>query len=84
VIVHFEAVSFGGQALGNTWEAGVPQPFPVGVEGQASPFDKLEGVPVGSRVLLLLPAQQGQDAKKDSVAVAIDVIADHGPAKESA
>jgi len=83
-IVQFEAVNFAGKPVGSTWEVGLPQGFPVGVEGSPSPFDDLAGVPVGSRVLLLLPAQQGQDPKKESVAVAIDLIAVHGPAKESA
>ena len=83
-IVQYEAVNFAGQALDTTWEAGVPRGFPIGVEGQPTPFDELEGVPVGSRVLLLLPAQQGGDTKKDSVAVAIDILAMHGPAKEAA
>ena len=62
----------------------MPRGFPIGVEGQPTPFDELEGVPVGSRVLLLLPAQQGGDPKKDSVVVAIDVLALHGPAKDAA
>ena len=83
-IVQYEAVNFAGQALDTTWEAGVPRGFPIGVEGQPTPFDELEGVPVGSRVLLLLPAQQGGDPKKDSVVVAIDVLALHGPAKDAA
>ena len=83
-IVQYEAVNFAGEPLDTTWEAGVPRGFPIGVEGQATPFDQLEGVPVGSRVLMLLPAQQGGNPKKDSIAVAIDVLALHGPAKDDA
>lgn len=83
VVVEYEAISWSGQALDSTWKTGVPQGFPVGVQGQTSPFDQLVGVPVGSRVLLELPAQQGGNPAKDSVAVAIDVVAQHGPAKES-
>ena len=45
-------------------------------------FDLLVGVPVGSRVLLELPAQTGSDAAKESVAVVIDVLGQHGPATE--
>jgi peptidylprolyl isomerase len=82
-VVQYEAVNFAGQPLDTTWEAKVPRGFPIGVEGQATPFDELEGVPVGSRVLLMLPAQQGGDPKKDSVIVAIDVLALHGPAKDA-
>ena len=41
------------------------------------------GIPAGSRVLLTLPAQTGADPKtKESVAVVIDVLGLHGPAKE--
>jgi peptidylprolyl isomerase len=83
-IVHYEAISFAGEPLDTTWKTGVPRGFPVGVQGQPTPFDQLEGVPVGSRVLLTLPPQAGGDAKKDSVAVAIDVLAVHGPAKDAA
>lgn len=83
VVVEYEAVSWTGQPLDSTWRTGVPQGFPVGVKGQTSPFDQLVGVPVGSRVLLVLPAQPGSDPKKESIAVAIDVVAQHGPSKES-
>ena len=83
-VVHYEAVNYAGQPVGSTWQTGVPQGVPVGAEGQATPFDQLVDVPVGSRVLLLLPAQQGGDPAKDSVAVVIDVVATHGPAKEKA
>jgi peptidylprolyl isomerase len=84
VVVQYNAVNFANEPLDTTWEAGVPRGFGVGIEGQATPFDELVGVPVGSRVLLLLPAQQGGDPKKDSVAVVIDIVAMHGPAKEAA
>jgi len=83
-VVQYTAVNFAGEPLDTTWEAGVPRAFGIGIEGQATPFDELVGVPIGSRVLLLLPAQQGGDPKKDAVAVAIDVLAMHGPAKENA
>lgn len=85
-IVQFKAVSWAGDALASTWTE-APQspagPQGVGVGGeQPSPFDLLVGVPVGSRVLLELPAQTGSDAAKESVAVVIDVLGQHGPAKE--
>ena len=60
-IVQFTAVDWTGKPLSSTWERG-PQGFPIGVEGQPSPFDLLEGVPVGSRVLLQLPAPSDEDA----------------------
>lgn len=87
-IVQYSAVDWTGNTLGSTWQE-TPDGAPGGPQGvaiggqQPSPFDLLVGVPVGSRVLLELPAQEGADATKESVAVVIDVIAQHGPAKDS-
>ena len=80
-IVQFAAVDWTGKALSSTWQTG-PQGFPIGVEGRPSPFDLLNDVPIGSRVLLELPAPGDADASKDSVAVVVDVYAQHGSAKE--
>lgn len=80
-IVQFAAVSWDNKPLQSTWETG-PRGVPIGGE-QPSPFDVLIGVPVGSRVVLQLPAQTGGDAATDSLAVVIDVIGQHGPAKEA-
>ena len=80
-IVQFTAVDWTGKPLSSTWQTG-PQGFPIGVEGRPSPFDLLNDVPVGSRVLLELPAPADADASKDSVAVVVDVYAQHGTAKE--
>jgi peptidylprolyl isomerase len=79
-IVQFAAVDWTGKPLSSSWERG-PQGFPIGVEGTPSPFDLLEGVPVGSRVLLQLPAPSDEDASTASVAVVIDVLGQHGAAK---
>jgi peptidylprolyl isomerase len=81
-VVQYTAVDWTGAPLSSSWEQG-PQGVPIG-GSQPSPFDLLVGIPVGSRVLLELPAQTGADASKESVAVVIDVLAQHGPAKESA
>lgn len=81
LVVQYTAVSWNNQPLGSTWKTG-PQGVPVGGTS-ASPFDQLVGVPVGSRVLLTLPAQQGANAAEQSVAAVIDVLGQHGPAKES-
>jgi peptidylprolyl isomerase len=83
-IVQFAAVSWNGEELESTWDQGGPVGVPVGGGTQPSPFDLLAGVPVGSRVLLELPAATGEDAKTGSIAVVIDVLAQHGPAKEAA
>jgi peptidylprolyl isomerase len=77
VVTQFEAVSWAGKTLGSTWQQGAPQGVGVGVKGQPSPFDQLAGVPVGSRVLLLLPPQGGGTPAKDSIAAVIDIVAQH-------
>jgi len=82
-IVQFTAVDWTGKPLSSSWERG-PQGFPIGVKGQPSPFDLLEGVPIGSRVLLQLPAPADEDASTSSVAVVIDVLGQHGSAKTEA
>jgi peptidylprolyl isomerase len=85
-VVEYTAVNWTGKALSSSWQKddkGVrqgPQGVPIGGP-QPSPFDLLVGVPAGSRVLLTLPAQDGTDATKESVAVVIDVLGVHGSAK---
>ncbi|MGH8892762.1 MAG: FKBP-type peptidyl-prolyl cis-trans isomerase [Actinomycetes bacterium] len=79
-IVQYTAVDWANGALGSTWQDG-PRGVPVGGQ-QPTPFDLLVGVPVGSRVLLELPAPTGEDAAKGSIAVVIDVLGQHGPAKK--
>ncbi len=80
-VVEYTAVDFTGKALSSSWQEG-PQGVPIG-GSQPSPFDLLEGVPTGSRVLLTLPAQTGTDPKTGSVAVVIDLLGLHGSAKEA-
>jgi peptidylprolyl isomerase len=81
-VVEYSAVDWTGKALSSSWQQG-PQGVAIGGP-QPSPFDLLAGVPVGSRVLLTLPAQTGTDATKQSVAVVIDVLGLHGPTTGSA
>lgn len=81
-VVQYTAVSWDNKPLSSSWQEG-PQGVPVGGE-QPSPFDLLVGTPVGSRIVLELPAQTGTDASKESVAVVIDILGQHGPAKEEA
>jgi peptidylprolyl isomerase len=88
LIVQYKAVSWAGKELSKTWgTGGGARGVPVGAAqaatgGQANPFDLLIGKPVGSRVLLTLPAQQGANAAKESIAVVIDVLGENGTAKE--
>ena len=81
-MVEYSAVDWTGKALSSSWQQG-PQGVAIGGP-QPSPFDLLAGVPVGSRVLLTLPAQTGTDATKQSVAVVIDVLGLHGSTTGSA
>ena len=88
LIVQYKAVSWAGKELSKTWGAtgGGARGVAVGVSpattGGANPFDLLLGKPVGSRVLLTLPAQKGADANKESIAVVIDVLGQNGTAKQ--
>lgn len=83
LIVQYTASSWANKALSKTWGVQGPQGVPVGAaNGQPNPFDLLIGTPVGSRVLLTLPAQKGTDANKESVAVVIDVLGQNGTAKK--
>ena len=87
IVVQYSAVDWTSAELSKTWGGDGPQGVPVGVAGEApgsNPFDQLIGKPVGSRVLLTLPAQKGTDATKKSVAVVIDIIGQNGTAKEEA
>ena len=81
LVFQYTAVTWDGKTAGSTWkEGGVPVGAPV---GPGSALEPLVGVPVGSRVLLQVPAQKGQDAKKQSVAIALEIVAEPGPAASS-
>ncbi|MGZ4592339.1 MAG: FKBP-type peptidyl-prolyl cis-trans isomerase [Actinomycetes bacterium] len=83
LVVQYTASSWANKLLSKTWGVQGPQGVPVGAaDGQPNPFDLLIGTPVGSRVLLTLPAQTGTDASKESVAVVIDVVGQNGTAKK--
>jgi peptidylprolyl isomerase len=88
VLAQYVAVGWDGSALGSTWPiAGQPLPsagspnsgpqqLPVAAGG---PFEKLAGVPVGSRVLVQIPGTPADPASgspaQPSVAAVIDVLA---------
>ena len=94
VIANIVVSSWDGQQRQSSWEQG-PQSLTVGDPTTPSPLDSLIGVPVGSRVLVLLPPPAGQDPASGnangnqdpataSVAAVIDVLGAPGPAKENA
>lgn len=70
-IVQIEAVDWTGKTLGSTWKDGTPQAIAVGLPTQPGAFDALKGVPVGSRVLVTLPASASQPA----IAAVVDIAA---------
>lgn len=80
VVVQYEAVDWSGKDIASTWQDGTPMGVPVGGSAQSSAFDALKGIPLGSRVLLKLPGQQGQS----SVALVVDLVAEPGTAKKAA
>jgi peptidylprolyl isomerase len=79
-IAQYVAVGWDNSAVANTWDTQLPQPLNVGIAGSTSPFDSLIGVPVGSRVLMVIPAQSGQDPKTKSVAAVIDIVGNEATA----
>lgn len=82
-ILHEHAVSWAGKILASTWDHGGPDARPVGIPGQAHPLDALVGAPIGSRVLIVLPPQGGRSPRTDSIAVVVDVLAQHGRTKKT-
>ena len=52
--------------------------MPVGGAQKGGPLDALVGVPLGSRVLLEVPAQDASKASTDSTAIVLDLIAELG------
>ncbi len=73
VIVQYEAVDWSGASVGSTWEQGQLAGLSVG-SLPPTPFDALIGQSVGSRVLLIVPADGVGDPATDSVAVVVDII----------
>ena len=74
LILQYEAVTWNNNALGSTWTSGSPLGVSVGLAASPTPFDKLVGATVGSRVLLLVPAQPSGDPAVDSTAVVVDIL----------
>ncbi|MDX6231028.1 MAG: peptidylprolyl isomerase [Frankiales bacterium] len=88
IVVQYVVVSWTGQAVDSTWTTGSPAAFPIGGT-QTTVFDQLKGDPIGSRVLLVLPASSTQTSASASpttqpaVAVAVDIVAEVPTAKNA-
>ncbi len=84
VLVQLEAVGFDGAPQGTTWpesknadpqtgSGSGPQQIPLGAQGA---FAGMTGVPVGSRVLVTLPASTGSSGEaQPAAALVVDVLA---------
>lgn len=79
IIVQYVATTFDGKAAGSTFTDGAPAAVPVSASGNGTPFDAVKGLPLGSRLLLIVPGTNGQQA----VAVAVDLIAQPKTAAET-
>ncbi|MCW2523367.1 MAG: peptidylprolyl isomerase [Frankiales bacterium] len=75
-VVQYQGVDWTGALAGSTWQNGTPTAVPVGSAASSTGglFDSLQGVPIGSRVLVVAPAPAGQPATTASAAVVVDVV----------
>ena len=81
LVVQYLAVDWTGKVQQSTWQQGQPTALPVGGSGGSpSPLDSLIGVPLGSRVLIDIPAQDAKNASTQSTAIVLELVAEPGPA----
>lgn len=80
VVFQYEAVDWNNKADGSTWTSGQPTTASVGQKGTPGVLDGLVGLPLGSRVLVEVPAATGQAA----AAAVVDIVAQPLTAKETA
>ncbi len=71
LVVQYTATGYDGTVAGSTWTNGSPAGVTVSATGITNAFDVVRGVPLGSRVLMRLPAASGQPG----VAVVVDLVA---------
>jgi peptidylprolyl isomerase len=76
LIVQYVAVQWSGANAGATWTdgSGSPAAAPIGDAANPTPFDDLVGLPIGSRVLIEVPAKAGA-SPSTADAVAVDIVA---------
>lgn len=70
LVLQYAATQYTGAPAGDTYSS-APAAIAVGGDSGNTPFDLLVGVPLGSRVLLRLPAAASQPA----IAVVVDLVA---------
>jgi peptidylprolyl isomerase len=84
--VRYSSVNWDGKTIGSSWDVGTATAVQIGNAADASGalFDGLVGVPVGSRVLIVLPAAAGKDQRVNTAAVVVDVLDQVTTAKQMA
>jgi peptidylprolyl isomerase len=69
--VQYQVVDWTGATVASTWADKSPAGVNVGAAGATGVFDGLIGLPIGSRVLLEIPAESGQGP----YAAVVDIVA---------
>jgi peptidylprolyl isomerase len=85
LIAQYAATAYDGSRAGSTWMEGSPAGVPVSPSGRSTAFDTVRGIPLGSRVLLEVPAQPAgpNGAGTPGVAVVIDLVDQPGTAAQA-
>lgn len=74
VVVQYTVVDWTGKTVQSTWTQGTPSSAVVGDEQSPGLLSSLEGLPVGSRVLLQLPAPPDAESQAGAVAAVVDIV----------
>lgn len=74
VVVQYTIVDWTGKLTRSTWAEGTPTSAVVGDEEGSELLSSLEGLPVGSRVLLQLPPPRDAESKGGAVAAVVDIV----------
>lgn len=79
-VIQYTAVDWDGNPVESSWDSGTPAGVSISADQKQSVFDKLVGVPVGSRAVLELP----KSSSGGPYAVVVDVVAHVPTAAEAA
>ncbi len=74
LVVQYEAVDWTSVIVGSTWAKGIPESLQVGGDNGAAVFAGVVGLPLGSRVLVEIPATTGASPQKP-LALVVDLVA---------
>jgi peptidylprolyl isomerase len=82
VVIQFAPVNWDNKQLTSTWASTSPAAVPLGDKSK-TPFDTLIGLPIGSRVLVLVPPTDKKQTG-NAVAAVIDIVDQPKTAKSTA